>query len=278
MNPVMGPATTGPVDYIGASIDSDVVLWEGAIRANGGSISDDDLRLASAFVTAERAAGTYDLTDDYWPLWLPTEVAARTSLKQRRLMTMTGSPAHTADRGYAFDGSTQFGDTGFIPSTHAVAVTQANNRIAVYERTNVTGNTNAAGAASASFRNFLIRPRSSGNAIVGNNVGTTSTFTLPAADSRGFTAGSRNADTAASSVAYKNGVAMTRTGDPANFSASGLPLVSVYLGGVNLAGVLTLPRACSLGFACVGATLTAAQELAQYINVQAWATAKGAQV
>ena len=276
MGPPMGPTTIGTVEYIGASIDPDVVLWAGAIRASGGSIPDDDLLLASQFVAAERASGAYALTDDYWPLWLPTAIAARTSLKQRRLMTLTGSPVFTANRDYTFNGSNQYGDTGFIPSTHAIAYTADRQRIGVYERTNVSGDSISAGASPATNNRVTIQPRVTSTAMVGNlnTSSATPTFTI-AADSRGLSVVSRDAS-ATTVRGYKNGVRLTdATGQTAGSNIQGIAL---WLGGNNANGSVNKPRACSLGFAVIGAPLSDAQELAQYNNVQAWAAAKGANV
>jgi hypothetical protein len=65
---------------------------------------------------------------------------------------------------------------------------------------------------------------------------------------------------------------------PTAFGSASLPIVPILVGGYNNAGVFTSPRATSIGFMTVGATLSAAQELAQYNAVQAWATAVGANV
>jgi hypothetical protein len=152
----------------------------------------------------------------------------------------------------------------------------ANIRLGVYERTNVTANAYALGIVDTGNRNLRLRPRNVGNGLLDANV-TGGTFTLPAADSRGLTTAARNGATAADQVAYKNGVAMTRTADASGFGAS-LPTLALFIGGVNTAGALASPKACSVGFAVIGSTLSAAQELAQYNAVQAMATAIGANV
>jgi len=258
--------------------DPDVLAYADAVVTNGGTVSTARYPILTAFVGADKAAGAWGLTDDLWPLWAENEIQALTSLKQRRLATAVNSPTFTADRGYEFNGTTQYIDTGFIPSTHAVAMTATSVRVAVYERANVAGNTYAAGVANTSNRRLSVIPRTAaGTSAQGEANSAIGTFTLPAADSRGYTPIARNGGTAADCVAYKNGVAMTRTADPAAFGAT-LPVSSLYIGGINSAGTLGSARASSIGFVSCGAALSAAQELAHYNAVQAFATAVEANV
>ncbi|TXI02250.1 MAG: hypothetical protein E6Q76_15670 [Rhizobium sp.] len=281
MHPVMGSPMQMPVagvfDFLGNSVRPEAELWAGTVRANGGAVVNEDVAIVSAFIAAEDAAGIWALTDDYHGLWAPNSVQARVSIKQRRLMTMTGSPTHTANRDYAFNGSTQYGDTGFVPLTHAVSMTASSARIDAYERTNVATNTYAAGVADASNKRLTVCPcNASGIRVNGEANAALGAFAI-AGDSRGLTSISRNGGTAADCVAYKNGVALTRTIDPSGFGAA-LPGYSIFIGGFNSAGALSNPRASSIGFVSWGASLTAAQSLVRYNNVQAWATIRGANV
>ena len=260
------------------AFDAEVLAWRDAVILNGGSVSLSRLIIVDQFVFSERASGAWTLTDDYWALWAENAIQALTSLKQRRLATMVNSPSFTPDRGYAFNGTTQYVDTGFIPSTHAAVMTATSARIEAYERDNVATNTYAAGVADASNKRLTVSPRDGGGTrVYGEANAAAATFVLSGADSRGLTAVSRNGGTAADCVAYKNGVAITRATDPAGFGAT-LPVVSVFIGGFNAAGVLSNPRASSIGFVSCGAALSVAQELAHYNAVQEFASAVGAQV
>jgi hypothetical protein len=269
-------SATNPLPVTGISVgpDADTLAWQAAVIANGGTVSAGRLVIVNNFIIAEKAAGTWALTDDYFALWGENVPQALTSLKQRRLATAVAAPTFTADRGYAFNGTTQYLDTGFGPSTMAVAMVLTSARVAVYERTNVLSATYAIGGINSANRLIAISPRSSGTTANAGAMTTNGNYTLPAADSRGFLAMSRN-DTV--SDAYKNGVLLPETVNP-TLSAGPLVVTSIFIGGYSNIGVLTSPRACSVGFACIGAALTAAQEAAQYANVQAWATAIGAQV
>ena len=260
-------------------IDADALLWRDAVVTNGGTVSADRLAIISTFIVAEKVAGTWALTDDYWGFWAENAVQALTSLKQRRLATAVNTPTFTTDRDYAFNGSTQYVDTGFVPSTHAVAMGVNSVHAEVYERTNTTAaNADAMGAFGTSSRLIVIIPRNAttmsvtGNANAGN-------YTLGSADSRGLSQGGRFAATLTDIYGAKNGVDLVNSALPTVLGAS-LPPLSIFAGGSNN-GALVRPRACSVGYLAVGAALSAAQRLARYNNVQAWASALpggGAQV
>lgn len=258
------------------AFDIDVLAWESAVIGNGGTVSLDRRVIVDQFVFSEKASGAWALTDDYWALWGENPAQSLTSLKQRRLAVAVNSPALTANRDYSFDGLTNYIDTGFVPGSHAVALAANNARIAVYERTDVSAGTSAVGTNSGSGRQLRIQPRNdrSGLGYSNNSIGT---FTLPVADSRGYFAAARGGAAATDACAYKNGVMLTRRIDPTSVGAS-LPIHSLHIGAFNNAGIASSLRASGVGLACIGASLPAAQELAQYSAVQAFATAVGAQV
>jgi len=267
------PHLGGNVASVGG-IDADALLWRDAVVTNGGTVSAGRLAIISTFIVAEKVAGTWALTDDYWGLWAENEIQALTSLTQRRLATAVNAPTFTADRGYAFDGTTNYINTGFVPSTHGVAMTGTNVRIAAYERTNVAASSTwAAGALNTTDRGLLIGPRSGGGLAQALLNSATTTMVSGVTDSRGFTVGSR---TAAVFEGFKNGVS-TGTFSPAT-SAGVLATREIFIGAFNNAGITLGFRAASEGLVLVGASLSGAQELAQYNAVQAWATAVGAQV
>jgi hypothetical protein len=249
--------------------------WAAAVVANGGTVSAGRLAIVATFVTAEKAAGTWAATDDYWPLWGENAAQALTSLKQKRLATAVNTPTFTADRGYVFNGTTNYINVNFVPSTNGIAMTGTSVRLAVYERTNVTDANIAFGAISGA--NWLVLyPRLGAQTFTGTNSDNNTAFDLPSSDSRGYTSGSVNGTTLANLAAYKNGLALNRTG-VVNV-VSGLGVQPLLIGANNNGGTAVNLRPCSVGFAAIGASLTAAQELAQYNNVQAWATALGANV
>lgn len=251
--------------------DPDAAAYGAASGATGSYLA-----AVNTFILAEKASGTWALTDDYWALWAPNATAALTSLKQRRLATVTAAPTFTADRDYTFNGSTQYIDTGFVPSTHAVVMTGTSQRLGVYERTNVSSSGFAAGSTATTTRRMTLTPRNTttmGGSL--NTLGGTGTFTLGTADSRGLKVISRAAG-GLTLKGYDRGVALTDA--VAASVGTTLPEYSLFIGGNNNLGVLASARAASVGFVVIGAPLSDAQEAAQYANIQALATARGAEV
>ncbi len=265
----------GPVGGAARAFDADVLSWEAAVIANGGSVSLARRIIVDQFVFAEKASGAWALTDDYWGLWGENAAQALTSLKQRRLAVATNTPTFTPNRGYESDTIASYIATGFNFATHAVAATVGNSRIGVYARGNVNSASTAMGASYNSSRGTRLRPRSTGVIVTQINT-TVDTLVNSVANSQGLTAVSRNGSSGAVGKAYKNGV-LFETYTPAGFS-SGLSTLEVFLLCYNANGTPTGLYPSEVGFAVVGASLSDAQELAQYNAVQAWATSIGANV
>ncbi len=258
------------------AFDSDVLAWEAAVVANGGSVSLARRVVVDQFVFSEKASGAWALTDEYWALWGENAAQSLTSLKQLRLATTVNSPTFTADRDYAFDGLSSYIGTGFIPSTHGIVYTGANQRIAAYERANLSASGVAAGSRVGTSSSISINPRSSGSMTGSTNhtAGSVS-FVLGLADSRGLKAISRAGGTTA--LGYDRGVRLTdATG--LTIGGSTAPVQSLYIGAFNSSGTAISFRAASVGFVAIGGPLSDAQEVAQYNAVQAWATSIGANV
>lgn len=257
------------------ALDADVVTWAAAVVTNGGTVSAGRTAQVSSYVTALKASGSWALTDDYWMLVAENEAQALTSLKQRRLATAVAAPTFTTDRGYAFNGSTQYINTGFIPSTHAVAMTGSNMRLAAYERTNVGATTYAAGTLDSGTQNCRLIPRTAGNAVSGGLNSASATYVASITDSRGLTAVSRT-DAPVFEVFRPAGLS-AGTVVPGS-SGTVLPSRALYIGAYNNAGTATAFRAATEGFVSIGASLSAAQELAAYNALQSFMTAVGANV
>lgn len=257
-------------------IDNDVSLWAAAVVANGGTVSDNRLRIVNNFIQKEKVSGAWALTDDYLGFWAENAIQGLTSLKQRRLAVAVNTPTFTTNRNYVFNGTTNYVDTGFIPSTHAVAMALSSTHAEVYERTNVNGTNGSLGANSGSNRAIATFPRDGSNVLVAAN-GLGAVYTLSPLTSAGLTQFGRNGATTADVYGAKNGSNLVQTSPHTSLGAS-LPSDSFFVGGVNLLGALNLPRAASVGYTAWGAALTSAQRLARYTNVQAWATSVGANV
>ncbi len=254
------------------AFDADVLSWRDAVLANGGFVSLARLVIVDQFVFSEKAAGTWALTDDYWGLWAENAAQALTSLKQRRLGTAVNSPTFTPDRGYAGDGSTSYIDTGFNPSVHAVAMTPDSVRLVAYERTYVGGSGCTAGVNSTANRALSIR--SAGASMAANGTAATFSVSLPGV---GMIVSARRGPLVSDQVGFKNAISQARSVDAPALGTS-LPVLPIFVNAVNNSGSPALFRATQVGFLAAGAALSDAQELAQYSNVQAWASSVGAQV
>lgn len=258
------------------AFDFDVMAFRASVQGNGSTVSDARMSILNTFVTAEKTSGAWGLTDDYWGLWAESSTQALTSLKQRRLSTVVNAPTFTVNRDYVFNGTTNYINTGFTPSTNGIAYTGNVQRLAGYERTNVTGSGAIAGARVGSAISISLVPRNGAfmNGAVNHTAGSSS-MTLTTADSRGLKAISRNGGTTA--LGYDRGVPLTpATG--LTIGSSSAPGVPLFIGAFNSSNTPISFRASSAGFVAIGAPLSDAQELAQYNAVQAWATSVGANV
>ena len=257
------------------AFDADVLSWRDAVVANGGSVSLARLIIVDQFVFSEKAAGSWALTDDYWGFWAENEIQALTSLKQRRLATAVNSPTFTPDRDYMSNGTTNYIDSGFVPSTSGINCTGTNQRVGVYERTNVgTSNTFSAAVTDATSSALALNSRNAANNYVIRANSASFTVANTSADSRGLKAISRAGGTTVRvfdrGVAQANGTAVS--------PGSSAPTRAMYMSANNNAGTPDSFRAAAVGFAVVGGPLSDAQEAAQYASVQAWATSVGANV
>ncbi len=253
--------------------DPDVRLWRLAVIANGGWVSPLRLAVVAAFVAAEKASGAWSLTDDYWIFWAENAIQALTSLKQRRLAVAVNSPVFTPDRDWALNGTTSYIDTGFIPSSHAVAMGPSSIHAEVYERTNTNSANDAIGTFGTTSRVTVIGPRNGNNmnGVANSNAGG---FALTVPTSVGLSQVGRTGATLSDYYGAKDGIDLVNVTPPTVLGPSLSPL-SFFVGGSNN-GSLVRQRACQVGYLSVGAALSGAQRLARSNNVQAWKTSVGA--
>ena len=258
----------------GRSVDVAVASYVAAAAANGGTVSAGRQTLLTTLINASMDLDHWWNTDDIALLTTEDAGAALTTLKRNALMTVTAAPTFTVDRGYAFNGTTQYVNTGFVPSTMAVQMTGTRQRVAVYERTNVASNGWAMGASDTATTR--VSPRLAAGTTMGTALGTgTATFTV-GTDSRGLTATSRPAGTTYNG--WKNGVALTDvTGTP---EVNTLVAFALYIGGRNNSGTFGTARASTIGEVEWGAPLPGGttSELAWYNALQIFMTAIGANV
>lgn len=255
---------------INQATDSATTDWVNAVVAAGGTVSDNRAAIVNNFITRSIADGTWARYDDCGVLAGEGATQALMSLKQLRLATAVAAPTFTANRGYTFDGTASYIATGFIPSTHMGVGTLTSARLAVYERTNIDAARASLGTRNGAANALNMRARSANNAGASVN----SDFVLfgTVTDSRGLSAVSRDGSTWS---LYKSG-GLSTTFSPT--AGTTLPTFDLYVGAMNNAGAPSGFRPSSAAFWSIGAAMSAAQERADYRNVQALLAAIGAQV
>jgi hypothetical protein len=252
--------------------DPDALLWQTAVIANGGTVSAARILVINAYIVAEKASGAWALTDDYWGLWAENVPQSLTSLKQRRLATLSPTPpTFTVDQGYVFDGALNYINTGFIPTVNGANMTDTSGRAAVYERTNLNASGIDVGATSSGAGLLLLRARF-GNAVrsqIFHAALADFQATSPINDSRGLFVGARSGLVA---MAYQRGVHLLPdfTG---TLTARVRPTTPLWIGAMDNAGAIQNARAATIGFVSAGGPLSDAQELATWNATQIWATA-----
>lgn len=246
--------------------DLSTLEWKNAVVANGGSVSDARLLIVSNFVNAEKQAGTWALTDDYYLLWGENSVQARTSLKRRMLAVEVNSPSFQASRGYTGDGLSSYINTGYVASTMAVAMTDGNGRMSAYVLTDV--NTPSVLGAAAGFR---LNPKGATNTPGAAVMATLFAFPDVLPTSVGYISAQRSGTTTMSG--HKNGVALT---DTVVTGGTTMPSTSMFLLARNNSGAPANFYTGQTGFVSWGAPMTLGQNQAQYANVLAMAQSIGA--
>lgn len=256
------------------TLDADAALYFAAVVTAGGTVSNVRKNIINTFIVQEKASGAWALTDDYWGLWAENATQALVSLKQLRTATVVAAPTFTADQGYTFNGTSNYINTGFVPSTHCVAGSGTNQRLAVYGRSSpITGSVTLGSFTSATV-NWRMFTSDVARTMTGRLNSGAAVVTVPSTGA-GYLAMSR-AGGGTIAKSYYNGAPLA---DATGLSVgTTLTANAIFIGAFNNAGSASGFVAFNAGFGCIGAPLSAAQEAAHYTNVQAWATAVGANV
>ena len=265
------------------ALDPDAVRWANAVRAAGSTVSAARLGLVSGLIVSLKQArsgpGTdsaWTLTDDYGFPAAENTVQGLLSLKQLRLGTAVNSPTFTVDRGFTFDGATNYVDTGLIPNSHAVRASRPSNRLGVYNRTLTAGNGMDIGGSNGNPRLLQFRSRASTNLAVYAAATANVVAAVTQADNRGWMGGQRDGLVPSPCLFFRNGVQYDS--QPSVSDGGSLPTFAIYLGCANSAGTPASFRPGNLAAWAFGAPLSAAQALAEYNAIQTYMTAIGAQV
>lgn len=255
----------------GTSLNAAVSSYVAAAAANGGTVSSGRQSLLRTLFAVSMDTGHWWATDEIVLLTAEDAPTALTTVKQNVLMTAVASPTFTADRGYAFNGTTQYINTNII-ATNGGKAASGNIRLGGYERTETASNGFMFGTASLGGGSATFRPR-----IAAGNVTSIImmvNYAFAATSSLGYTVGSMSG-TAQSG--WKNGVAQT--------GATATPVTPVldkpwFIGARNLGdNTANGFRASTVGMVDWGVPLSGtAAELAWYTALQTFMTAIGANV
>jgi hypothetical protein len=261
------------VARLGASgIDPDAARWIATVGS--ANVSGPRGRLISDTIRELKAGGVWVDLDFLPVLTAENEASALVDWKALKTMTAPVAPTFTADRGYAFNGSTQYLNTQFVPSTDCQAATGTSFMLGVYERTDFsTGTARAMGAQNTTTRTALVIPRNSSNFQASLNaanapVGTSVT------DSRGLSVAVTDG---VNGTGYKNGAVGVTTA--LTTPGSALVSVALFMGAYNNAGSAAAFRASTLGYGLFGRNAwSATQHATFYAVMQRFMTKLGANV
>jgi hypothetical protein len=251
----------------GGNLDADVLSF----FARSGLTDATQRAAVATMVSRLKTGGLWPLLYALWPLVGGSAAAhAENLMSSDYAMTWVNSPTHSAN-GVAFNGTTQYGNTGFNAQTAA----WNDCSLGAYINSAGTGTTgllvaqddgttsefvlnNLAGSTLASFDVGAYAGRS-GNATLSSNTGLIAGSRAGAADKR----------------TYQNGSLINSA---TGAGASPMPNLVMFLAAYNYMGSPALRFNGRLAFAWIGRNLSTAQHSAMYTIVQAFQTTLGRNV
>lgn len=244
---------TGAAALVGASGDADANALIAAMTTPPSGARETLIRAAVATLKTDN---TWSSLDTLYVIAAADNQAGRVDWRRPSVTaTAVNSPTFTADRGYTFNGTTNYLDLAFTPSTQGVNMTGSVGTFGVWERTDVLASSYHGGQGSGGANHrTLVCPRRTGDSI-GGAIQSSLAATLAtgqALDSLGPTTVDL---TGGRLVAHKQAGPESPDAGP---TTGGSTNVSLWIGGYNAAGVLTTPRGVQVAAAWAG-NLTDAQ-------------------
>lgn len=248
--------------------------WFNAATANGGSPSTTRRDLNIGLIQSYQQDGSWFLMDDLWMLVAEDQPSALTSWKTRTLATVVNAPTFTIDRGYTFNGTTQYILTNLAVQKSAWNAAIPAFRMAVYERTNQIS-TGASAGHSSGNNTKMIKPRNTSTALLAFAESGQGTYTI-SAESRGYWVVSRAAGSTSLPAYYAGSLISTQTVTAGTTIDS---TASFAIGARNDAGTINTFRSATEGLLEWGAqAFSSGQEGTHYTALQAYMTTLGANV
>jgi hypothetical protein len=195
----------------------------------------------------------FDL-DALWLYAAENEAQALRDIKSGIVSVPIDTPTFTVDRGYTFNGTSQYIATGFTPSANGVHMkvptyvtshsqNESGEQVAVWERGTVASDGYAAGAFQTTLRNLQLRPRSAGGSLGGRANSPLLETVMASSDGFSSVMRIRNSDRLA--ITWKNGV-QQGTGSPQSASTSDATSREIYVGALNNDGTASDFRASQI--------------------------------
>jgi hypothetical protein len=178
----------------------------------------------NTFYIALKAMSLYTKFDRLWVLANEDATAALMCLVSLQNATAVAGPTFTAGQGYAGNGTTQYINTGFNPSTHGVNYTLNSAMLGFYSRDTATGGRDIGGTDAATREAQVISNFWDNTAYCAVNQNTGAGFASGAnANGAGLYLGTRTASNAI--ALYKNGASLAT----AATASSALPNCNMYV-------------------------------------------------
>ncbi len=229
--------------------------------------------LINNLIKSLKADGVWSKLDAFYVMAAETEQAGqRNWIKDAHNLSPVNSPTFTADRGYDFNGTTQYLSTQYTPSTEAVQYALDSASLFSWSTENVQGDGYSIGSFNSGISAII--PRRSGVAdtyLAAINAASTSGGAIgTVTDSRGLTHAERS--TAALTTVYKNGVsAATNT-----VASSAVPAQPIFIGARDTDGSPTNYDTRAQAAAGIGASLGPTAAAALYTALNTYLVAVGA--
>lgn len=252
--------------------DSVTVAWVNAVIANGGTVSAARKTLVNNLVVGLRADGLLSKLDRLWLLAAENSQSALTDLVGQSLSSVVLAPTFTVNRGYTFDGATNYINTFFRVDVGTPFYSLNSAHVSAYCLTINTGADNQA----------MIGATGNGNAGLVSNVGAALQFHCQINGTPDLNGGntaifgmaiiSRTASNARS--LYQNGHVVASD----SAASVGIPTVQTFYIGANDDGISNEYGANQIAAASIGSGLSDSDAAALTSRINIYMTAIGANV
>jgi hypothetical protein len=272
---ILGGLGLGPGDNVTLRdlADAAVTYWTSAVVANGGTVSGGRSTLLYQLIDGLLSDNLWTKIDRLLLHAAENTQSALIDLVTRSVATAVNSPTFTVDRGYTFNGSTNYLDSNFNPSTAGGAYSLDSASISSYMRTVPTGSTS--GTAIGTYVGGVSIGYIYNYAVGGwTYVSINDAFGLQdnVVPTPSFVTLTRTASNLR--VEYKNGVSIFSDAQ----ASTSLPTNNYWIGALNNAGSFSNGFVGQIAATVIGGGLTATDAANLSSRINTYMTAIGANV